>query len=89
MDDESQAVLCGNLEREGADTSFMDVCTAVELRPVCGYCGSLVCSQHDTTIGAQIDVCESDLECVTIWFDVLFQLFFGVVDLKILVHERN
>ena len=82
-------MLRGNLETKGADTSFMDVCTMAELRPVSGYCGSLVCSQHDTTTGVQTAVCELDLECVIIWFDVLFQLFFGVVDLKILAYERN
>ena len=31
MDDESQAVLYGKVETEGADISFMDVCTTAEL----------------------------------------------------------
>ena len=31
MDDESQAVLCGKVEMEGAYISFMDACTAAEL----------------------------------------------------------
>ena len=35
------------------------------------------------TIGVQTTVCELDLEHVIIWINVLFQVLFGVVDLKI------
>ena len=50
---------------------------------------SLICSQHDMTIGVQSAVCELDLEHVIIWLNVLFWVFFGVVDLKILAGERK
>ena len=84
-----EAAVCSELETKSADVSFTNVGTVMKLEPVGGDSGPLASSYHNTTLGEQTPTGELDHECMIIWINVLQQVLFHIVDLKILLGESK